>query len=124
MDHPLVASISVYDLVAEAFGRGIRSVFLDEIHTAPDWSRHIKALYDSFPGTQLCLSGSDTLVMSRGVGDLSRRVLSLPIPTIQVNSLSRERSAGHGKDENRRTMWCGIASMSRRKERSPSGCWV
>jgi len=80
MDHPLVASISVYDLVAEAFGRGIRSVFLDEIHTAPDWSRHVKALYDSFPGTQLRLSGSGTLLMSRGVGDLSRRVLSLPMP--------------------------------------------
>ncbi|MFW5642762.1 MAG: ATP-binding protein [Alkalispirochaeta sp.] len=82
MDHPLVSSVSVYDLVADAFSRGITDVFLDEIHTAPEWSARVKALCDSFPGKRIRLSGSNSLLMSHGIGDLSRRVLSLPMPFV------------------------------------------
>ena len=80
MDHPLLASYSVYEWVTRAFGRGADHVFLDEIHHAPDWSIHAKALYDAFPGKTIWLSGSSSILMSRGLGDLSRRFLAIAVP--------------------------------------------
>lgn len=80
MDHPLLASHSVYDWVSQAFGRGVDHVFLDEIHHAAEWSVHAKALYDAYPGKTIWLSGSSSILMSRGLGDLSRRFLATAVP--------------------------------------------
>jgi len=80
MDHPLLASHSVYDWVSHAFGRGVEHVFLDEIHHAAEWSIHAKALYDAYPGKTIWMSGSSSILMSRGLGDLSRRFLATTVP--------------------------------------------
>ncbi len=60
--------------LAEAFvKRGGRHLFLDEVHKYPSWSREIKIIYDQFPELKLVLSGSSTVEVLRGEGDLSRR---------------------------------------------------
>lgn len=80
MDHPLLASYSLYEWVSRAFGRGIVHVFVDEVHHTPDWSVQAKALYDSYPNKMIWMSGSSAIMMSRGVGDLSRRFLGTAVP--------------------------------------------
>jgi len=82
MDHPIPESASLYEWVSELFSRGERCVYLDEIHHIPDWSIQLKSLHDAYPGNTIRVSGSNSLLMNRGLGDLSRRFLSTPMPFI------------------------------------------
>lgn len=80
MDHPLVSGVSIYDLITEAQGRGISHFYLDEVQYHQSWSRDLKALYDSFPSISFIASGSNSLLLSTGVDDISRRVLGVSMP--------------------------------------------
>lgn len=50
MDNPLLAIRTLYEIVEYVFMHGYDGVILDEVHYAEDWSRHLKAIYDDFPG--------------------------------------------------------------------------
>lgn len=80
MDHPALANISVYDVVEALFQRGVMRVCLDEIHYAPRWSLELKALHDAWPDRSIWASGSDSLLLSSGIGDLSRRYIGIAMP--------------------------------------------
>lgn len=59
---------------------GYEGVIIDEVHYAADWSIHLKALYDDFPGKIFWVSDSSSLVLKAGEGDLSRRYVPMKMP--------------------------------------------
>lgn len=59
---------------AEAFSKsGGTYFYVDEVHKYENWSRELKALYDSFPDLHICFTGSSILDIEKGEADLSRR---------------------------------------------------
>lgn len=79
-DNPKLMSEPLYDLISEIFMMGYEGVIIDEIHYAQDWSRHLKALYDDFPGKRIWISDSSSLVLREGQADLSRRYVPIRMP--------------------------------------------
>ena len=74
-DHPIVLSAGIYEAVAEYFKFYGECVIIDEVHKHPDWSREVKALYDSFPHKKFIILGSSALEITHSKGDLSRRMM-------------------------------------------------
>lgn len=83
-DHPVAATVPLYDLVEAIFQEGYEGVFIDEIHYAADWSQHLKAIYDSFPGKIIWGSDSSSIVMRGGMADLSRRFVYTHMPLLSL----------------------------------------
>ncbi len=83
-DNPVAATVSLYNLVEAIFMEGYEGVFIDEIHYAVDWSKHLKALYDSFPGKVIWGSDSSSIVMRGGIADLSRRYVYIHMPLLSL----------------------------------------
>jgi len=81
-DNPVLAGDSLYEIVHFIFMQGFEGVIVDEVHFARDWSLHLKALYDDFPGRFLWASDSSSLVLRAGTGDLSRRFVPLIMPLL------------------------------------------
>jgi len=79
-DNPALAGEVLYENVKSIFMAGYSGVVIDEVHFAKDWSLQLKALYDDFPEHTLWVSDSSSLVLRSGVGDLSRRYLSIQMP--------------------------------------------
>lgn len=79
-DNPKIIGYKLYDLVSDVFMMGYEGVIIDEIHFATDWSIHLKALYDDFPGRKIWVSDSSSLVLRSGEGDLSRRFVPIHMP--------------------------------------------
>ncbi|MGC9452199.1 MAG: AAA family ATPase [Oceanipulchritudo sp.] len=78
-DNPVFAGVPLYDLIEAAYLQGYEGVCIDEVHFAADWSQHLKAAYDAFPGKCLIASDSSTIVLKKEIADLSRR---FPIQTM------------------------------------------
>jgi hypothetical protein len=72
-DNPVFASVPLYDLLEAVFMHGYEGALVDEVHYAADWSLHLKAAYDAFPNKTLVASDSSTVVLRKGMADLSRR---------------------------------------------------
>lgn len=83
-DNPIASTVSLYDLVETIFLEGYEGVFIDEVHYAADWAIHLKALYDSFPGKNIWVSDSSSIVMRGGVADLSRRFIYIHMPLLSL----------------------------------------
>mgnify|MGYP002584384348 CR=1 FL=1 len=79
-DNPKIIGESLYEIVSYIFMTGYEGVIIDEIHYALNWSIHLKALYDDFPGKILWASDSSSLVLRTGEGDLSRRYVPIKMP--------------------------------------------
>lgn len=63
--------------LADAFVRiGGKHLFIDEIHKYKGWSRELKLIYDYHSELHVFFTGSSILDISKGVADLSRRVLT------------------------------------------------
>lgn len=63
--------------LADAFSRtGGKHLFIDEIHKYKGWSRELKLIYDYHSELHVFFTGSSVLDISKGVADLSRRVLT------------------------------------------------
>ena len=63
--------------LADAFARtGGKHLFIDEIHKYKGWSRELKLIYDYHSELHVFFTGSSVLDISKGVADLSRRVLT------------------------------------------------
>lgn len=79
-DNPKIINESLYDIVTEIFMLGYEGVIIDEIHYALNWSIHLKALYDDFPGKMIWVSDSSSLVLRSSESDLSRRYVPIKMP--------------------------------------------
>ncbi len=73
-DWPQVRKTTVYDFTVDALREGNRFIFIDEIHTYPEWENEVKALVDQFPDTKLFVSGSAPVVF---VGDRRQTIYDL-----------------------------------------------
>lgn len=80
LDNPLLSTRTLYETVEFIFMQGYDGVILDEVHYAADWSRHLKAIYDDFPGKRIWVSDSSALVLRSGNADLSRRYVPIRMP--------------------------------------------
>lgn len=74
-DNLKVASLGLFDIARDFFRMDGRALLIDEIHKYPNWSQELKNIYDTFPKAKLVISGSSTLDILKGRGDLSRRVV-------------------------------------------------
>ncbi|MCX6106240.1 MAG: AAA family ATPase [Proteobacteria bacterium] len=74
-DHPYLDEVSLWTIAETAFLRGYDGIAVDEVHFARNWSRHLKAIYDAYPGKVIWASDSSSVVLRSSVGDLSRRFL-------------------------------------------------
>lgn len=74
-DNILVAGLGLFEIGREFFKIGGKTLIIDEIHKYKNWSQELKNLYDSFPKGQFIISGSSTLGILKGKGDLSRRLV-------------------------------------------------
>ncbi|MBV5339051.1 MAG: AAA family ATPase [Deltaproteobacteria bacterium] len=75
VDTPYVQAHNLFDFAREFHQIGGEALFLDEIHKYPDWSVHIKSIYDSLPDLKVVFSGSSLLQIAKQKGDLSRRAI-------------------------------------------------
>ena len=66
---------SLRDFAKGFYQHGGEVLFIDEIHKYPDWSIHIKSIYDTIPGIKIVFSGSSLLQIAKQKGDLSRRAI-------------------------------------------------
>lgn len=76
LDNFWFSANSLLDLAHWFKQHGGTHLFLDEVHTYPNWSIHIKNLYDDYPSLHIVFTGSSLLQLISGSGDLSRRALS------------------------------------------------
>lgn len=83
-DNPVTLSVPLYEIAEAAFMKGYETLLIDEVHYAKEWSLHIKALYDSFPNKRIVISDSSSILLRRGLGDLSRRFLVRRIPLLSL----------------------------------------
>lgn len=75
VDSPYFQAHDLFEFAREFHQMGGEALFVDEIHKYPDWSTHIKAIYDSFPDLKVVFSGSSLLQIAKQKGDLSRRAI-------------------------------------------------
>jgi hypothetical protein len=80
MEHPYFFTNSLYDFAKQFYVNGGRTLFLDEVHKYPRWSRELKVIYDGFPDLKLVFSASSALDIFKGEADLSRRLSVQELP--------------------------------------------
>lgn len=75
VDSPYFQARHLFDFAKEVHQLGVAALFIDEIHKYPDWSVHLKSIYDSLPDLRIVFSGSSLLRIAQQKGDLSRRAI-------------------------------------------------
>lgn len=75
VDSPYFQAHNLFEFAKEFYQTGGEVLLIDEVHKYPDWSVHIKSIYDSFPDLKIVFSGSSLLQISKQKGDLSRRAI-------------------------------------------------
>ncbi len=76
MDSAYFSRHSLLELAEQFYLRGGKSLFLDEVHKYPNWSRELKNIYDDYPDLHIVFSGSSLLHILNAEADLSRRCIS------------------------------------------------
>lgn len=76
LDNTILADLNLFEFGDWLFTIGYSQLIFDEVHTSNNWSQHLKSLYDSNPKKIIIASDSSTLVLRKGLGDLSRRFVN------------------------------------------------
>ncbi|RPD41096.1 ATP-binding protein [Chitinophaga barathri] len=79
-DHTWFYNHSLLETATDWYKMGGRTLFIDEVHKYPQWSRELKNIYDGLPDMQVVFSASSALDIYRGEADLSRRVITYTLP--------------------------------------------
>ncbi len=69
------ADNKLMDLAETLTNKGIKYLFIDEIHKYKDWSKELKLIYDYHPELKVLFTGSSVLDINKGASDLSRRAI-------------------------------------------------
>ncbi len=75
VDSPFFQAHDLFEFARNFHQMGGELLLVDEIHKYPDWSVHIKAIYDAMPDMKVVFSGSSLLQISKQKADLSRRAI-------------------------------------------------
>lgn len=81
-DNPNVSSTGIWQIGEEAIAKGYKGLAIDEVHFANNWSQDLKALYDSYPSIKIYASDSSSLIVRKGLADLSRRFPRFYVPLL------------------------------------------
>ena len=81
-DNVQAQSIGLYELAGEFFRTGGELLLIDEVHRYPSWAAEVKSIYDAYPAGRIALSGSSLLDILRDGADLSRRLVTYPLPPL------------------------------------------
>ena len=79
-DNIHVIAHGLYEIADEYFKYGGKALFIDEIHKYPNWSTELKNIIDVYGERKIVFSGSSSLNLIKGLGDLSRRVIYYHLP--------------------------------------------
>jgi len=93
MDELFFQENNLVELAHKFSLNGGKSLFLDEVHKYPNWSREIKLIYDNHPDLQVVFTSSSILEIYKSESDLSRRVVSYTLPEMSLREfleLSRD----------------------------------
>ncbi|WP_448377139.1 ATP-binding protein [Fervidobacterium sp.] len=82
-DDPIMYTIPFQEL-AQYILIHYDGLIIDEVHYLKDWSLHIKSLYDSFPNKTIWLSDSSSVILRKGIADLSRRFVVHQLPLMSL----------------------------------------
>ncbi|MCK5807731.1 ATP-binding protein [bacterium] len=74
-DNIIVTSKGLLNIAQEYFALGGEALFIDEVHKYLNWSIEVKNIIDLYPEKKIIISGSSSIDLEKGKGDLSRRVL-------------------------------------------------
>ncbi len=80
LDNTIISNINIYEFGEWLFNIGYEKLIFDEVHSMQNWSQHLKSLYDSNPKKKIIASDSSSLVLKKGIGDLSRRFVNVSLP--------------------------------------------
>ena len=67
LDYPFLANTDLVEFADELHGKGVRYLFIDEIHKHPHFQKTLKAIYDKVLGMQILFAGSPAMD-TRGLG--------------------------------------------------------
>ena len=95
VDSPFFQAHNLFEFAREFHQLGGEVLLVDEIHKYPDWSVHVKSIYDTFPGLRVVFSGSSLLQITNQKADLSRRAI---IFNLHGLSLREYINFVHGKE--------------------------
>lgn len=73
LDNPLLSTVRFFDFADFILQSGFDTIICDEVHFLNDWSVQLKALYDAHPKKKIIATDSSSLILRKGLGDLSRR---------------------------------------------------
>lgn len=82
-DSPVMAGEDLFEIATDFENYGGRLLLIDEIHKAPDFATHIKAMYD-FLKLQVIFTGSSAMIIKHESGDLSRRASMHYLPSMSL----------------------------------------
>lgn len=80
LDNLWFAEHSLIDLAETLIQKGVKYLYLDEVHRMPGWERQIKNLYDSYPELHVVFTSPSLLEIDHSIGDLSRRASMYDLP--------------------------------------------
>ena len=75
MDDLYFTNAGLFETAQKFYNEGGRFLFLDEVHKYPNWSQHIKNLYDQYDDLKVVFTGSSVIDIAKEEADLSRRAL-------------------------------------------------
>jgi predicted AAA+ superfamily ATPase len=76
LDNPLLSEVSFYDFADFILQNGYDCLICDEVHFLKNWSSILKSIYDSHPNKKIIATDSSSLILRKGLGDLSRRFVT------------------------------------------------
>ena len=78
-DEILLLDVPLHDLFQEIM-KNYPGIIIDEVHLLKNWSTILKVLYDSFPDKVIWTSDSSSVLLRKGISDLSRRFVLIRMP--------------------------------------------
>ncbi len=82
-DSPIMADVDLFELATSFEQYGGKLLLIDEIHKSPNFSAHIKSMYD-FLNIQVIFTGSSAIILNHESGDLSRRATIHYLPPMSL----------------------------------------
>ncbi|MCD6449749.1 MAG: ATP-binding protein [Thermotogaceae bacterium] len=82
-DDPIIFTVP-FQKLAQYILINYNGLIIDEVHYLKDWSLHVKNFYDSFPDKTIWLSDSSSVVLRKGIADLSRRFVVHKLPLMSL----------------------------------------
>ena len=80
-DHPAFSGVSLFDFLDEFNRKGGKIAFIDEIHKAKEFQKHLKSVYD-FLDVKVVFSGSSALQITNP--DFTRRFSMYKLPILSL----------------------------------------